>query len=244
MLTLDLMRQMWPHGNTKVPGLVEGIVAAGPTVFPKYGIASALELAHAMAQFSHECDAGLEMVENIHYTAARACKVWPSRFKSEADCYAKVGSFAGDPEFPIKLIDNVYGGRMGNRAGTHDGSTYIGRGLAQTTGFDAYAELANITGLDIVAHPELIIAPEHALECGVADFVKICGCLPFAQRDDIVDVTKHLNGGLIGLDMRKAWLAKWKVALGLAAAPPARAPTPHYASEPDPEPVSPREFMP
>src|SRR5690242_9820903 len=112
MLTLDLMRRLWPSGNGKVPGLLEGIVAAAPTVFPKYGLTSPLVVAHAMAQFSHECGAGLEMVENINYSASRACQVWPNRFRDETDCYAKVGSFAGDPDFKIKLIDSVYGNRM------------------------------------------------------------------------------------------------------------------------------------
>ena len=71
MLTLKIMQTMWPHGNNKVPGLIEAIAAAAPTVFPKYGLTSDLLIAHAMAQFSHECGAGNDMVENINYT--RAC---------------------------------------------------------------------------------------------------------------------------------------------------------------------------
>src|SRR5450755_2246321 len=106
MLTLEIMHAMWPNGDNRVPGLVEGIVAAAPAIFAEYGLNSDLVVAHAMAQFSLECGAGTEMVENINYTAARACQVWPSRFSSEADCYAKVGSSAGDPDFRIKLIDN------------------------------------------------------------------------------------------------------------------------------------------
>src|SRR3954471_5277620 len=134
MLTSAILHQMWPHGDAKIPGLIEGIANAAPTVFPKYGLNSDLVIAHAMAQFSHECGAGTDMTENINYTAKRACEVWPSRFRDEADCFSKVGSFAGDPDFRIKLIDNVYGGRNGNRPGTHDGSTFIGRGLSQVTG--------------------------------------------------------------------------------------------------------------
>jgi putative chitinase len=88
MLTLEIMHAMWPNGNNSVPGLVEGIVAAAPAVFAKYGLNSDLVIAHAMAQFSHESGAGNEMVENINYTAKRACQVWPSRFRSEADCFA------------------------------------------------------------------------------------------------------------------------------------------------------------
>jgi putative chitinase len=213
MLTLEIMHTMWPLGDNTVPGLVEGIVAAAPAVFTKYGLTSDLVVAHAMAQFSHECGAGNEMQENINYTAKRACQVWPSRFSSEADCFAKVGSFAGDPDFPIKLIDNVYGGRNGNRPGTHDGSAFIGRGLSQVTGRGNYAALGAKVGLDLVNQPDLVNAPANALACGVADFV-LCGCLPFAQADDVSGVTRHLNGGFQGLDERTLWLARWKTALG------------------------------
>jgi putative chitinase len=213
MLTLEIMHVMWPNGNNTVPGLVEGMIDAAPAVFAKYGLNSELVIAHAMAQFSHECGAGSEMTENINYTAKRACQVWPSRFQNEADCFAKVGSFAGDPDFKIKLIDNVYGGRNGNRPGTHDGSVYIGRGLSQVTGRGNYEALGTKAGLDLVSEPDLVNASRNALECGVADFV-LCGCLAFAQADDVSGVTKHLNGGFIGLDERQVWLKKWKIVLG------------------------------
>ena len=213
MLTLELLNNLWPHGNTVVAGLVEGMAGAAVTVFAKYGLNNDLTIAHAMAQFSHECGAGMEMEENIHYTAKRACVVWPSRFRDEADCLQKVGSFAGDPDFPTKLIDNVYGGRNGNRPGTHDGSAYIGRGLSQVTGRGNYEALGAKVGLDLINNRKLVMASEHALECAVADFV-LCGCLPFAMADDVRGVTKHLNGGFTGLEERTLWLKRWKAALG------------------------------
>jgi putative chitinase len=174
-------------------------------------------IAHAMAQFSHECGAGSAMIENINYTPERACQVWPSRFSSAADCLAKVKSFAGDPDFHTKLIDSAYGGRNGNRPNTHDGSFFIGRGLSQVTGRGNYEALGAKVGLDLVNSPDLVKDPAHALECGVADFV-LCGCLPFAEADDVLNVTKRLNGGTTGLDERKAWLTRWKTALGVQSA--------------------------
>lgn len=65
----------------------------------------------------------------------------------------------------------------------------------------------------MVNKPDLVNAPESALECGVVDFI-ICGCLPFAQADDVSGVTMHLNGGFTGLDERTLWLARWKTMLG------------------------------
>jgi putative chitinase len=66
--------------------------------------------------------------------------------------------------------------------------------------------------LDLIGHPELVNDKRYFLECGLADFV-ICGCLPWAEKDDIINVTKHLNGGLIDLNQREEWLARWKAAL-------------------------------
>ena len=68
-LSLILLKRLWPHGDAHVPGLVEGIVAAAPAVFAKYALATPLAVAHAIAQFSHECGAGEEMVENLNYSA-------------------------------------------------------------------------------------------------------------------------------------------------------------------------------
>jgi len=212
VITETMLRQLWPHGDSKIPGLIAGIAAAAPTVFPKYGLMTDHVVAQAMAQFSHECGAGTEMTENTRYTAERAAQVWPNRFRDATDCYEKVGSYPGDPDFAGKLIDVVYGSRMGNRPGTHDGRTYIGRGLSQLTGRENYAKLGDKLGLDLINQPDLVNAPARALEVGVADFV-MCGCLPWAEKDDTVEVTKHLNGGTVGLAERQQWLERWKKAL-------------------------------
>jgi putative chitinase len=115
------------------------------------------------------------------------------------------------------IADIAYGGRMGNMPPpSDDGWRYRGRGLAQTTGKEGYYHLAQVSGIDVVAHPELLSDPDFALECGVADFVKLCNCVPAARRDDIVSVTKLLNGGLNGLAQRRVWTAAWKRELGVA----------------------------
>ena len=69
------------------------------------------------------------------------------------------------------------------------------------------------THLDVLDHPEILSAPDTALECGVADFI-LCGCMPFALHGDVVGVTKKLNGGTIGLSERERWTAIWRQELG------------------------------
>jgi putative chitinase len=174
-----------------------------------------------MAQISHECGAGHDVVENLSYSAGRMMQVWPSRFPT----MASAAPYAGNPR---ALANKVYNGRMGNASGSEDGWNFRGRGAAQTTGREAYARLAKATGLDLVNHPDLVNDPKRFLECGVADFV-LCGCLPFATADDMLNVTRRLNGGTVGLAQRQMWLAKWKGALGkgpivLAPAPPVQPP--------------------
>lgn len=210
----DALKRLWPHGNALVPGLIEGIVAAAPVVFPKYGAASALVICHAMAQFSEESGAGEEMQENMNYSAARLLEVFPTHFN-----HSQAINMAHQPRL---IADQAYGSRMGNHPGTDDGWILRGQGLSQVTGRDGFAALAKRTGLDVIGHPEMLIAPATALECGLADFV-LCGCLPYALRDNILGVSAMLNCGhyvsnpadINGYSMRKNWLSLWKHAMGV-----------------------------
>lgn len=207
-LSLELLHRLWPHGDQHIPGLLEGIANSAPAVLEKYGVKTELSIALMMAQFSEECGAGLEMVENLNYSAQGLLRTWPRHFTG-----SMVARYAHNPRL---IADVAYGGRMGNAPPpSDDGWNYRGRGLAQTTGKDAYRRLGEALGFDLVATPELIIDPAHTLECGVCDFVKLCGCLPFAEKGDVVDVTRHLNGGLIGLAERQHWTAIWRHALGV-----------------------------
>jgi putative chitinase len=210
------LRKLWPHGNDRIPGLIDGIIAAALAVFPKYGITSPLLVAHAFAQFSEECGCGLEMQENMNYSAGRLLAVFPTHFTHEQAIALQHN--------PRAIADHAYGGRMGNLAPpSDDGWNFRGQGLSQVTGKDGYHTLALRTGLDLLNHPEMIIAPPTALECGIADFV-LCGCLPYAQKDSLIGVSSMLNvghfvsdpGKINGYQTRKSFLALWKHAMGVA----------------------------
>lgn len=206
-LTIDTMRRRWPHGDQHIQGLIEGIVASAPIVFPKYGLTSPLVVAHFMAQASEECGQGLEMIENMNYSAERLREVFPTHFTP-----AMAERAAHNPRM---IADIAYGGRMGNAPPpSDDGFRFRGAGLSQVTGRDGYAKLQAFlngkgTDFDILKDPALIIDPAHTLERGVADWI-VCGCLPHAERDDLVGETRALNGGLNGLDERRRQLKLWK----------------------------------
>lgn len=206
MAFINTLYNLWPNGDERVPGLRDGIAESAPEVFEEFGIDTPLLMAHVLAQLSHECGAGHDMIENMNYSASRIRQVWPSRFPTVASAQP----YANNPR---ALANKVYNGRMGNRSGTDDGWNFRGRGGSQTTGRSGYERVKKQTGLDVVSNPDILISPDTFLRCAVSDFVN-CGCLPFARKDDISGVTKALNGGLIGLPDRKIWLGRWKKALG------------------------------
>lgn len=164
-----------------------------------------LRLAHFLAQVCHETGGLRILVENLNYTTPqRLMAVWPSRFPTLASALPFVRN-------PRALANKVYGGRMGN-VRPDDGWTYRGRGLLQMTGRAHYARNGRALGIPLEQQPELAISPEHAVAVALETW-RASGCDVSADADDIVAVTRRINGGLIGLADRRAWLVKTKAAL-------------------------------
>jgi putative chitinase len=211
VLTAELMHKMWPHGDQHVPGLIDGIVKTLPQVFAKYAIDSDLVLAHFLAQWSEECGAGIEMVENMNYSAAGLMHTWPTRFGAD-----RAAKFAHNPRM---IAETVYGGRMGNKpTPSSDGWDYRGRGLSQLTGRENYEAVGRKMDLDLVGDPDLVNHPDDAVVIACGDMIEVCryndkSCLDYAKDNDLKGVTRALNGGLIGLSDRENWLRKWRTAL-------------------------------
>lgn len=212
ILTIEIMRQRWTHGDQHIPGLIEGIVEASDAVFTKYDVNNPLLVVHMMAQFSEESGQGLEMIESTNYTSRRLLEIFPTHFTP-----AMAQRWAHNPRM---IADIAYGGRMGNAPPpSDDGYNFRGAGLSQVTGRNGYKALQEFlaqhgSDIDILETPSLIIDPRYTLECGVADWI-VCGCKPYAEKDDLVGETRKLNGGLNGLDERRRQLSLWKSALKL-----------------------------
>jgi putative chitinase len=199
---INALYNLWPDGDKKVPGLRDGIADLA-AVFAKYGpIDTPLLVAHVMAQISHECGAGRDVVENMNYTAQRITQVWPSRFPTQASA----APFSGNPR---ALANKVYNGRMGNRMGLMTATISVAAADRKPQAARAMSAWRKRPRSMSSTIPTILIDPRFFLECAVSDFIN-CGCLPAAKADDIFNVTKKLNGGTIGLDDRVAWLVKWK----------------------------------
>ena len=93
------------------------------------------------------------------------------------------------------------------------GESYKGRGLTQLTGRSNYEKFPqSVPEADIVEHPERLEEPN--LACYVAGWFWDQHKLnEVADRDDIVQVTKVINGGKNGLQERMNFLNRAKLVL-------------------------------
>ena len=173
--------------------------------FEKYEINTPKRQAAFIGQCQHESGNFKLLEENLHYSAASLMRVWPSRFP-DVDV---ANQYANNPE---KIANKVYGGRMGNTE-EGDGWKYHGRGLIQLTGKENYGNCGSGIGVDLLSDPNLLVTPEYAaLSAGW--FWNKKGLNSLADAGDIETMTKRINGGLIGLEDRKAKIAKAEQVLG------------------------------
>lgn len=161
--------------------------------FEKYDISNPKRQANFIGQCGHESNNFRTLEENLHYSANALMRTWPSRFP-DADTAEK---YANNPE---KIANKVYAGRMGNTE-EGDGWRYHGRGLIQLTGKENYAHCGSSLGVDLVGNPDRLLDPEYAA-LSAAWFFNKKGLNQLADIGDIVNLTKRINGGTLGLDDR------------------------------------------
>ena len=97
-----------------------------------------------------------------------------------------------------------------NRPG--DGVRYKGRGLLQLTGRANYKAFGDILGMNLEGNPELAAEPVLSLKIA-CEFWKKKSLNQLCDADDIVELTRRINGGKNGLDERRALTAKAKAAI-------------------------------
>ena len=167
--------------------------------FAKYDISTPVRQACFIGQCSHESGNFKTLQENLNYSAEGLMKTWPSRFptKELADQYARQ---------PAKIAGKVYNGRLGNTS-EEEAAQYLGRGLIQLTGKENYGNCGLGIGVDLLADPALLLDPRYAA-ISAGWFWNKKGLNALADAQDYETMTKRINGGLIGLDDRKAKIAK------------------------------------
>ena len=169
--------------------------------FEKYQINTPKRQACFIGQTMHESGGYKFLRENLNYSAKALMNTWPSRFPDmdTAEKYERN---------PSKIAGKVYAGRMGNTT-EEEAQKYIGRGLIQLTGKENYKNCGDGIGVDLLNNPDLLSEPKYAaLSAGWFWNKRNLNQYADSNPMDIVDMTKKINGGVIGLEDRKAKINK------------------------------------
>jgi putative chitinase len=176
----------------------DSVIAQISDTAQKFEINTPIRLAHFLAQCGHE-SGGFKLVkENLNYGAKGLLGTFKKYFPTEE----KAKLYERKPE---KIANLVYGNRMGNGPeSSGDGFKYCGRGYIQLTGKNNYSAFGKAIKEDIVANPQLV-AEKYPL-LSAAWFFHTNGLHKIADKgatDQVVtEITKRVNGGVLGLKDR------------------------------------------
>ena len=202
ILTLDQLRQMVKNRY------IEHWYRALEQLLPDYDINTPHRVAHFVAQCAHESGSFAFIEENLNYRAASLMNT----FKKYFPTMELAQQYERKPE---RIANRVYASRMGNGdEASGDGWRYRGRGLIQLTGKDNYTFFAGSLGIPVEEAAEYLETFEGAVQ-SACWFWETNNLNQWADKDDILTLTKRINGGTIGLEDRKKHYAHAKHVLGL-----------------------------
>jgi len=206
MITAEQLKEIFPNGKDEI---INAIANNLDLLAEDYEINTPLRLAHFLAQVGHE-SGGLKLIkENLNYSADGLNKIFPKYF---ARAGRDANGYARKPEM---IANVVYANRMGNGPEeSGDGWRFCGRGLIQLTGKNNYSSFAEDCGMSLDEVVAYLETPSGALE-SAAWFWWSNEINEIADTDDIVRVTKKVNGGTIGIEDRKEHLEEIKEYLGI-----------------------------
>ena len=190
-LTKQQLAELIP-GNPYLDNWLEAL----NEILPEYEIDTPKRVAAFIAQCAHESGGFRALKENLNYRAESLLKIFPKYFKTltEANAYARQ---------PEKIANKIYGGRMGNGPeSSGDGFRYCGRGLIQLTGKENYSWFAASLEMELEDVPEYLQTFEGAVQ-SACWFWETNNLNQWADKGDILTMTKRINGGTIGLEDRK-----------------------------------------
>ena len=170
-------------------------------LLPKYGITTERRVAHFLSQCAHESGGFKTLEENLNYSAKALRAVFGRYFgeppKADADEYAR------NPEMIANRVynDTYRKYKMGNTE-EGDGWRFRGRGLKQLTGRDNYTRFGKTVDMTAEEAADYVATPAGAIE-SACWFWDANNLNDIADTDDVVKMTKKINGGNIGLEDRQ-----------------------------------------
>lgn len=167
---------------------------------PKYGIDTLPRISAFLAQCGHESIGFTVLSENLNYSAKALTATWPKRFPAQiAEGYARK---------PEMIANRAYADRMGNGPEeSGDGWRFRGKGIIQITGCDNHAAFSEHAGVALAVVGGYLLTFQGAVH-SACWFWEQHNCNALADAGDIVALTKSINGGINGLDDRKARYAQ------------------------------------
>jgi putative chitinase len=165
---------------------------------PDYDINTPQRVAAFIAQCAHESGNFTALHENLNYRAVTLRKIFPKYFPTDE----LAEQYASQPNKAELIANRVYASRMGNGdEASGDGFRYCGRGLIQLTGKENYSWFAASIEIPVEEVPAYLQTFEGAVQ-SACWFWETNNLNQWADKGDILTLTKRINGGTIGLDDR------------------------------------------
>lgn len=167
-------------------------------LLPEYEINTAQRIAAFIAQCSHESAGFTALQENLNYRPQTLRKLFSKYFPTDA----LANQYCALPNKQEAIANRIYANRMGNGdESSGDGWKYRGRGLIQLTGKDNYTFFAGSLEISVEEAAEYMATFEGAVQ-SACWFWENNDINSFADTGDILNMTKRINGGTIGLEDR------------------------------------------
>ena len=192
-LTLDQLKKIVP-GNPYIEHWHHALCE----ILPDYDINTPQRVAAFLAQCAHESGGFKAIKENLNYKPATLRKLFAKYFPDDliAEKYCAL------PNKQEAIANRIYASRMGNGPeSSGDGFRYCGRGLIQLTGKDNYTRYAQSTEQTVEEASEHLTTFEGCVQ-SAAWFWEANNLNQWADKGDILTLTKRINGGTIGLEDR------------------------------------------
>jgi putative chitinase len=192
-LTKDQLKQLLPKNP-----YIDHWHHALAILLPDYEINTPQRIAAFMAQCAHESGGFTALKENLNYKPATLRKLFAKYFPTDA----LAEEYCAKPNKQEAIANRVYASRMGNGdEASGDGYKYCGRGLIQLTGKSNYIAFADSLEITPEEASEYLATFEGAAQsaCWFWESNKLN---QWADKGDILTLTKRINGGTIGLEDR------------------------------------------
>jgi putative chitinase len=192
-LTKDQLKQLLPKNP-----YIDHWHHALSILLPDYEINTPQRIAAFMAQCAHESGGFTALKENLNYKPATLRKLFAKYFPTDA----LAEEYCAKPNKQEAIASRIYASRMGNGdEASGDGYKYCGRGLIQLTGKSNYIAFADSLEITPEEASEYLATFEGAAQsaCWFWESNKLN---QWADKGDILTLTKRINGGTIGLEDR------------------------------------------